>query len=132
MSLTGQQVLALIDKYELSNQNSTNLADGSYLVEKLTDKHRIMWRKKKGEKCTPVTSDKDEIPKGSQSFTFAECRVYTKDYEAKQEIMVPSVFISASAKSVFPIAVNKGYVTFDDRPLQKEAIESFLSDEIPA
>ena len=130
--LTGKQVLTLIDKYQLSNQNSTNIADGSYLVEKTNDKFRSMYRTKKGEKCTPITSDEQVIPKGAQVFTFSKCKVFTSDYESNTDLMVPEVFINASVKSVFMVTVDKSYASFKDRPATKEQIENQLTDEVPA
>ena len=130
--MTDKKALAIIQKNELSNQNSTTLSDDNYLVEKLTTKVRIMYRTKKGEKCTPVIDEDQQIPKGAQSFTFAECRVFKPNYESKLDIMVPEVFLNASVKAVFPIVINNGFATFKDRPMSKEAIEAYLKDEVEA
>ena len=132
MSLTDKQVINVIANNQLSNQNSTTLSDDSYLVEKLTNKVRIMWRRRKGERCTQVVSESDTIPKGAQSFTFAECKVFKPDYESKLDIMVPEVFLNAPTKSVFGIVINNGFATFKDRPMTKEAVEAYLTDEVAA
>ena len=130
--LTDKQAMKVIANNQLSNQNSTTLSDDSYLVEKLTNKVRIMWRRKKGEKCTLVTDESQDIPKGAQSFTFAECKVFKPNYESKLDIMVPEVFLSASIKAVFPIVINNGFATFKDRPMDKKAVEAYLLDEVEA
>lgn len=130
--LTDKQVIKVIANNQLSNQNSTTLSDDSYLVEKLTNKVRIMWRRQKGEKCTQVNSESDVIPKGAQSFTFAECKVFKPNYESKLDIMVPEVFLNASVKAVFPIVINGGFATFKDRPMDKKAVEAYLADEVEA
>ncbi len=130
--LTDKQAIAVIANNQLSNQNSTTLSDDSYLVEKLTTKVRIMYRTKKGEKCTLITDESQSVPKGAQSFTFAECKVFKPNYESKLDIMVPEVFLNASVKAVFPIVINKGFATFKDRPMSKEAVEAYLLDEVEA
>ena len=130
--MTDKSALAVIQKNDLSNQNSTTLTDDSYLVEKLSNKVRIMYRKNRNERCTLVTDESQTIPKGAQSFTFAECRVFKPNYESKLDIMVPEVFLSAPVKSVFPIVVNNSFATFKDRPMTKEAIEAYLADEVEA
>jgi len=130
--LTDKQAQSIISNNQLTNQNSTTLSDDNYLVEKLTNKVRIMYRKHKGEKCTPVTNENQEIPKGAQSFTFAECKVFKPNYESKLDIMVPEVFLSAPVKVVFSIVINKGFATFKDQPMTAEAVEAYLKDEVEA
>ena len=130
--LKDKQVLKIIASNQLSNQNSTTLSDDNYLVEKLSDKVRIMYRMNKGEKCTPITSETQVIPKGAQSFCFAVCKVFKVNYESKLDIMIPESFINSSIKSVFGIVINKGFATFKDTPMTKEQVKEYLLDEVNA
>ena len=131
-SLTDSQVSKIIESNQLSNMNSISLADGLYLVEKTNNNARLLYRTKKGEKCTQVLTDSQEVPKGAQSFAFATCKVFTADYELNTEIMIPKSFIDASIKTVFVVTVNKGYATFKDRAATDDQVKSFLSPEIEA
>ena len=130
--LNDVQVSKIIERNQLSNMNSISLADGLYLVEKINTNVRLLYRTKKGEKCTPVLTDSQEVPKGAQSFAFATCRLFTSDYEVNMEIMIPKTFIDANIKTVFVVTVNNGFTTFKDRASSKEEQKSFLSPEIPA
>ena len=130
--LTDKQIGSIIETNQLSNQNSINLSDGTYLVEKINNNARLLFRTKKGEKCTPVLTEDQVVPKGAQSFTFATCRLFTADYESTTEIMVPDLYLNAPNKTVFIITVNKGYSSFEDRPASEDKVSSFLATEIEA
>ena len=130
--LTGEQVLKVIANNQLSNQNSTTLSDDNYLIEKTNNKFRCMWRTKKGEKCTPVKSEADVIPKGAQSFTFNVAKVSKPNYETTLDLMVPETFVNAPVKSVFQIVIKDGFATFKDQPMTKEAVKAYLADEVEA
>ena len=131
-NLSSKDAKSIIETNQLSNQNSTTLEDDNYLVEKTTDKVRVLWRTKKGEKCTLAKGIKDTIPKGASSFIFADCKVFKPNYESKLDLMVPEVFLNAPVKSVFSIIIAKGFATFKDRPMDKKAVEAYLSDEVEA
>ena len=130
--LTDVQVSKIITDNQLSNQNSVSLEDDSYLVEKITKNARVMYRMKKGEKCTPVTSVTQVIPKGAKSFTFMDCKVFKPNYEAKLDLMIPQSMLDAPIKSVFRIAIKDGFATFKDRTMTKEQVKKYLLDEVEA
>ena len=130
--LTDVQVSKIITDNQLSNQNSTSLSDDNYLVEKINKYARVMYRTKKGEKCTPITSEEQTVPKGAQSFTFAVCKVFKPDYETTLDLMIPQSFINAPIKAVFQIVINKGFATFKDQPMNEEAVKAYLLDEVAA
>ena len=130
--LTDKQISKIIESNQLSNQNSINLSDGLYLVEKTNNNARLLYRTKKGEKCTPVLTDSQDVPSGAQSFTFATCRLFTADYESTTELMVPDVYLNAPKKTVFMVTVNKGYASFEDRPASEDKVNSFLASEVDA
>ena len=130
--LSSKQAINVITNNQLSNQNSTQVTDGVYLVEKINDKVRVLWRTKKGEKCTEVKTEQDVIPKGAQSFSFAMCKVFSTDYDNSLELMVPETFINAPTKSVFKMVSSGGFATFSDQKMKEEQVSSFLADEVKA
>ncbi len=131
-SLKDKQAITIIEKYKLNNQESTTLTDDNYLVTKLSDNVRLMYRKSKNEKCTLITDSKQSVPEGAQSFAFAKVKVSKAGQESVLDLMVPSVFLSAPTKSTFPIIIKGGFATFKDRPMTKEEVATFLSDQVAA
>ena len=132
MAIKDKKASEIIAKHSLNNQKSTSLVDDSYLVEKTNTDVSLMYRTKPGEKCTQVTSDTQEIPKGAQSFTFAVCRVFKTGYESTMRLMVPEMYLNASTKAIFAISVVDGFATFKDRPLTETQVNEYLSDEVEA
>lgn len=132
MSLKDKKASEVIQKHKLNNQNSTSLLDDSYLVEKINNDVRLMYRKNRNEKCTLVTSESQIIPEGAQSFCFAKCKVFKTGYESTMDLMIPEMYLNSPVKSVFAISVNDGFATFKDRALTAQQVETYLSEEIQA